>query len=273
MRPGAPFAVTTLVLLSTTATFAQTTNRNGASQPPRAARTGDPDREHPKTEPAQAANAEAAQRTSAALRDHGGSLLRASIAARADRGQAKLSDVSYFAVAPPEPRAIRKHDLVTIIVREESQFNSKGTNDFKKEADLEAAIDEFIQLKLRNWEIQGGAIGPKAPSIKMTGKREFKGEGTVDRSDRILTRLTAEVLDVKPNGTMVLQARGRTKHDEEEQEFVLSGICRADDITADNTVLSSQLFDLSLEKRTKGDVRSATKRGWGGKLLDAISPF
>ena len=107
----------------------------------------------------------------------------------------------------------------------------------------------------------------------MTGKREFKGEGTVDRSDRILTRLTAEVLDVKPNGTMVLQARGRTKHDEEEQEFVLSGICRADDITADNTVLSSQLFDLSLEKRTRGDVRSATKRGWGGKLLDAISPF
>jgi flagellar L-ring protein precursor FlgH len=103
--------------------------------------------------------------------------------------------------------------------------------------------------------------------------RNFKGEGNLDRTDKFTARIQAEVVDVKPNGTLVLQARGRTKHDEEEQEFVLSGICRADDITADNTVLSSQLFDLSLEKRTKGDVRSATKRGWGGKLLDAISPF
>lgn len=220
------------------------------------------------------AHNDAAQRTGAALRQNGGSLLRASLAAQADPGQAKLTDVSFFAVAPPEPKVVRKHDLVTIVVREESQFNSEATTDFSKEADVEAAIEEFIRLKFHQGiELKGGAIGAEPPSIRMGGSREFKGEGTVDRRDRILTRITAEVLDVKPNGTLVLQARGRTRHDEEEQEFVLSGICRVEDITADNTVLSSQLFDMSLEKRTKGTVRQATRRGWGGKLLDAVSPF
>lgn len=220
-----------------------------------------------------AVNNNAADRTGAVLRQNGGSLLRASLAAQADPGQARLSDVSFFAVPVPEPKVIHKHDLVTVVVREENQFNSKGTTDFKKEANLEASVDEFVRLQLRNLAILGGALGPNPPSIKMGGSRNFKGTGTVDRSDKIITRMTAEVLDVKPNGNMVLQARGRTKMDDEIQEFILSGTCRAIDLTADNTVLSTQLFDLNLEKRSKGNIRQATKRGWGGKLLDAVSPF
>lgn len=220
-----------------------------------------------------AINNNAADRTGAVLRQNGGSLLRATLASQADPGQAKLTDVSFFAVPVPEPKVIRKHDLVTVVVREESQFNSKGTTDFKKEANVEAKVDEFVRLQLRNFAILGGALGPNPPSIKLGGSRDFKGTGTVDRSDKIVARLTAEVLDVKPNGNLVLRAQGRTKMDDEIQEFVLSGTCRAADLTADNTVLSSQLFDLNLEKRTKGNIREGTRRGWGGKLLDAISPF
>jgi flagellar L-ring protein FlgH len=81
------------------------------------------------------------------------------------------------------------------------------------------------------------------------------------------------VVDVKPNGTMVLQARKRIKTDEEEQSFVLTGICRVDDVAADNSILSTQLFDLELQKNHKGDVRNATRRGILGKLLDAIGSF
>jgi flagellar L-ring protein FlgH len=81
------------------------------------------------------------------------------------------------------------------------------------------------------------------------------------------------VLDVKPNGTLVLQARKRIKTDEEEQAFILTGVCRAEDITADNSILSTQLYDLELSKSHQGTVRNATRKGWGGKLLDAISPF
>jgi flagellar L-ring protein precursor FlgH len=111
------------------------------------------------------------------------------------------------------------------------------------------------------------------PSIKASGSREFKGEGSVDRTDKLTLRVTAEVLDVKPNGTLVLQARQRIKTDEEEQVFVLSGVCRAADVSADNTVLSSQMFDKDVTKSHKGTVRQATRRGWLSKLLDAVSPF
>jgi flagellar L-ring protein precursor FlgH len=205
----------------------------------------------------------------------GGSLLRASLAAQSDPGRAPLSSVSFFTVPEPEPRTLKKHDLVTIIVREDSQFTSDGSTDFKKEATYDAAIDEFININKLLTELQlvGGGVTDPTPSISMSGTRDFKGEGTVDRRDTFTMRVTAEVVDVKPNGTLVLQARQRIVTDEEEQEFVLSGICRAEDVSADNTVLSTQLFDKELKKSHKGAVRQATRRGWLSKLLDVVNPF
>jgi flagellar L-ring protein precursor FlgH len=195
----------------------------------------------------------------------------ATMATSADAGQARLTDLSFFAVLDPEPKVMRKHDLVTIIVREESEFSSEGTTDLKKNADLNAKIDQFIQFSLDNFELKN-SMGTPA-EIKMNGSRNFKGEATVDRIDSLTARITAEVVDVKPNGTLVLQARKRIKTDEEVQQFVMTGICRAEDILPDNTLLSTQLYDLELNKSHKGAVRDTTKRGWVPKLLDAINPF
>jgi flagellar L-ring protein precursor FlgH len=208
----------------------------------------------------------------------GGSLFRASMASQqmvdTPEHARALRDPSYFAVPEPEPKTIRKHDLIAVVVREESSFSSQGSAELKRESSLDAKIDEIIKLKLANFAIQGAAQGLNPPSIKMSGNRQFKGDGTQERTDSMTARMTAEVVDVKPNGTLVLQARKTIKTDDEEQSFVLTGTCRVEDIVAaDNSVLSTQLYDLRLEKNTKGTVRSATKRGVFGQVLDFINPF
>jgi flagellar L-ring protein precursor FlgH len=242
-----------------------------AQRPPSGRAPGDPRQAAPAAgqQPQTPARAD----TASLMHKSGGSLLQATLASAPDPAQARLRDVSFFGVPEPEPRTIKKHDLVTIVVREESAFSSKGTADLKRETDIEAKLEEWIKLKLSNFEIQGGAAGPNPPSIKFTGKREFKGDGEVDRTDSLTARITGEVLDVKPNGTIVLQARKQIRTDEEVQQFILTGICRAEDVNADNTVLSTQLFDLQLQKNHTGAVRDATKRGWFLKFLDAVSPF
>ena len=107
----------------------------------------------------------------------------------------------------------------------------------------------------------------------LTGNRNFKGEATVDRADSFITRITAEVVDVKPNGTLILQARKKIKNDEEEQVFICSGICRVEDVTPDNSILSTQLFDLEVTKTSKGQVKNSTKTSVLHKLLDFLNPF
>ncbi len=210
-----------------------------------------------------------------AFQQNGGSLLRATLSTQNNPGNAPLSAVSFFAVPDPEPRTLKKHDLVTIIVREVSSYSSDGDVEFNKEAEVGATIEEFIDLNalFTEFQLKGGGVTPPVPSIRMTGTRELEGNGSIERDDSLILRVTAEVVDVKPNGTLVLQARQRIVTDDEQQEFILSGFCRAEDVTPDNTILSTQLFDKEITKSHKGTVREATKRGWLSKLLDVISPF
>jgi flagellar L-ring protein precursor FlgH len=229
---------------------------------------------HPTTHmPSPSAESAPPQTPAEAMQRAGGSLLRAALNTPSDPSQARLDGISFFAVPDPQPRTLKKHDLVTVIVREDSEYKSEGTTDLKRKADFDAQLQAWIKLQLSNWAIQGGAEGDHPPEIKAQSQRNFKGEATVDRTDTYTVRVTGEVVDVKPNGTLVVQAKQRIKHDEEEMEFVLSGVCRAEDVTPDNTVLSTQMYDKQITTSHKGAVRDTTKRGLISKLLDALNPF
>jgi flagellar L-ring protein precursor FlgH len=264
-------AVSGVIGAATSAQTAPGTNQNAAAQRPPAGRAP-ADAKATAPAPRPVTNA-AATEAGALMQRSGGSLLRASLAMPPDPNQARLRDVSFLAVPEPEPRTIKKHDLVTIVVREESAFSSTSNTDLKREANIDARIDEFVKFKLKNFEIQGGAAGLNPPSVKGNANREFKATGELDRTDSLTARITGEILDVKPNGTLVVQARKQIRTDEETQQFILTGICRAEDVNADNTVLSTQMFDLQLQKNHTGAVRDATKRGLLGRFLDFVNPF
>ncbi|HEY0010047.1 MAG TPA: flagellar basal body L-ring protein FlgH [Tepidisphaeraceae bacterium] len=206
------------------------------------------------------------------MRSSNGSLYRAASQMPNDPRLVRAADVSLVAVPVPKPKIMQKHDLLTIIVREQSEYTSEGGIDAKKSAGFDAKIEQFPKFDLADFTL-GNAITNIKPQIKLTGDREFKGEGNVDRKDSLTARIQAEVVDVKPNGTLVVQARKRIKTDEEEQLFVLTGVCRVQDVTPDNSVLSTQLYDLDVRKTHTGVVRDATKRGWIPRAVDWINPF
>jgi flagellar L-ring protein precursor FlgH len=218
-------------------------------------------------------NNDDARAAAGAMQRNGGSLLKATLNAPVDPGQARLANVSYFSVPEPEPRVIKKHDQITIIIREESEFTSDGKTETKKDAMLDARVTEFIKLNLQDFTLKGGGVSDPIPSIAAEASREFNGEGTVDRTDSFTARVTARVIDVKPNGTIVLEGKKQITTDDEYQRFLVTGIARAEDVTADNTILSTQLADFNLRKTHKGAVRDATKKGFIPKLLDVINPF
>ena len=249
----------------------------------RAAQVGDPDHQpvpidpetgRPVIEPRPPVATETAEEAAARMFLGGGSLLRAQVSVQEDLsiyGPSHIDTrVSFFAVPEPEPTIIRKHDLVTVIVREESSAKSQGKTDTSKEFEIDAQLRNYLGVDLSEFSLESKTADER---ISAEAERSFSGDGTVDRKDSFTARVTAEVLDVKPNGTVVLQARKRITNDDEEQTFILTGTCRTLDITADNTVLSTQLHDLDLKKQTRGAIRDATRRGFIPRLIDRINPF
>ncbi|MCG3179011.1 MAG: Flagellar L-ring protein [Phycisphaerae bacterium] len=182
-----------------------------------------------------------------------------------------LQSASFIAIAPAAPRNFHQHDLVTIIVREETTYQSDGTSDLEKKYDFDAKLDAWIKLKLSNLQIQPTAAG--SPEMKGSADRKVQNDGKVKRADSFVGRITAEVVDVKPNGTLLLAARKFIKTDDEEQQFELTGACRVEDVNADNTVLSTQLADLTVRKTHAGQVRDTTRRGLFPKAIDWVNPW
>jgi flagellar L-ring protein FlgH len=206
------------------------------------------------------------------MRQSNGSLYRATFNLPEDNRIVKATEVSVFSIPDPKPKTMNKHDLVTIVVLEDSASSSTGTTDLKKDASIDGKINQFPAFSFANLALKAG-IGSTTPELNLTGSRNLKGQGTVDRQDTFTTRIQAEVVDVKPNGTLLLQARKRITIDEEQQVCVLTGTCRVQDITPDNTVLSTQIYDSNIEKKTTGALRDTTKRGWMPRILDWINPF
>jgi flagellar L-ring protein FlgH len=203
-----------------------------------------------------------------------GSLLRAETYGQAEGAPLTTSSASFYDVPEPKPKLLKKHDLVTIIIRESSQYTTDGTTDLKHQNDLNAIIDSYVTL---GWEGGGPTLGEHLPQtpiqLQTSGQRDFKGTATVERDDTFTGRITAEVVDVKPNGTLLLQATETIKTDEEIQRVTLMGTCRVEDITSDNAVLSNQLFNLSLAKQHKGAAKDTLTRGLFTRFLDWLNPF
>lgn len=181
---------------------------------------------------------------------------------------------SFTAVNIPEPRQYAENDLVTIIIRESFKTDLKATLDTEKDLQLKGEVTDFPNLdKLIGLVLEQDDFAGGKPKVGVKFTNEFESEGEYSRSESMTGRITARIADVKPNGTLVLEARQMIIHDSEELTIVLTGTCRAADITVDNTVLSTELYDLHLSKQHQGELRKTTQKGFITRFLEGLFNF
>lgn len=186
---------------------------------------------------------------------------------------AALDGVSLMFIKPPEPREFKIHDQITIIINETSRSQSKQKLDTKKDYRLSAELGSFPDLaELLEGRLQNGDSDPIA-EVDLNGRNNFKGEGTYERSDRLNDRITASIIDVKPNGVLVLEARRQIRKDKEVQTLLIAGNVRTEDVTTSNTVLSTQLADLSISVVNEGRVKDSSEKGLIPRVFEAIFAF
>jgi len=187
-----------------------------------------------------------------------------------------LLSQSFTAVADPKSRKFQKNDLIQIVVAEISDSQISAKSDSEKKQAFDIAIQQWSKLGLSaNGVPKAAVVGNSStlPEVKFNYDNNKQNTADQGRSDSLTARIQAKVLDVKPNGTLLIEATKNIGQDDDEQIFRLSGLIRAQDVAADNSVLSTQVADLRLSKQTKGTVADNTKRGWLNTVIDKVSPF
>ena len=172
-----------------------------------------------------------------------------------------LLAISPISVGAPEPKKLKVNDLITVIVRQTIDRSSDAKLKSEKDWQIKSELTKFLRLDSQNHVIPQNFV-EGTPGVDFTFDNQYEGKGGHSRKDSMTTRITAKVIDIKPNGTLVLEAKNRIKSGEEEYIVTLTGQCRSEDVTAQNTVLSTQLYDLNLVDEPTGAVRDASRRGW-----------
>ena len=183
-----------------------------------------------------------------------------------------LQRVSYFAVKPLPKRIFKVGNLLTVIVRQKSTYTHDGKTDLERKLKVKAELKDWVRLS--EGHLVPDTLPAGDPKINFALARGFDGEGKMDRKDEVVTRITCRIIDVMPNGNLVLEGGpDLIKTDGEEQKFMLTGVCRSEDILPDNTIISTQIAELHFTRESSGAVRDTMNRGWIYKIWDKVRPF
>jgi flagellar L-ring protein precursor FlgH len=180
--------------------------------------------------------------------------------------------VSLIAIPTKEPRKFKVHDLITIIVRQQKIYESEAKLDSEKSWNIQGKLSDWFRF-YPNHRLGQDKLSNGEPGFQFDFDNKYETDGESEREDSFATRVGAKIIDVKPNGNLVLQARTTEKHDEERITFTLTGECRSEDVTPDNTILSTQIANLVLVNEHSGAIKDATTRGWVPRILDFAKPF
>jgi flagellar L-ring protein precursor FlgH len=165
-------------------------------------------------------------------------------------------------------KARRIGDIVTITVSEKSEASKKATTKTGRTKELSGDLS-FAGLTA------GDKVVMDTLKSGYQGKFEhsFDGNGLTSKSDTMSAYMTATVVDVLPNGNLVIRGSRWTKVNDELQQIVLEGVIRPMDISRSNEVLSQKIADAKIFFIGKGPVSTQQKPGWLGQLWDVVNPF
>ncbi len=183
---------------------------------------------------------------------------------------ATIRDHSWIYIDEQEPREFKVNDIVSVIVSEKSEvtlnsrFNRQRTSTFTSE------LKEFVRLN-PGLTLENSAS--TSPGIDANQQDRIQATGQVTDAEGITYRIAATIVDIRPNGNLILEARKKIHAGDDWWEYTLHGEIRYEDVLSNNTVLSENIANLNIEKRQEGRNYSSVKRRWGTKLYDLLWPF
>ncbi len=164
--------------------------------------------------------------------------------------------------------AYRVGDLVTIVVSETQDLKNEETSDISKSTG--------VDYKVTNFDVKPNAFSV-LPRLAASSDDQFNGSANYKKKGTFTARLTATVVDVLPNGNLVLQGRREIRIDKETKMLEFGGVVRRYDLRNDNSVASERVANARISYEGTGPLTNGTnRRGLGGFVhdtLDWLWPF
>ena len=144
-------------------------------------------------------------------------------------------------------RASGVGDIVTIVISESTTTS----------ATRNSANEKSGSVKL------GGGIGifDFLQAASASGSDKFTAKGSASATNRVAGNVTVTISEITPSGNFVLEGTQSIWQNRNEHKITFRGVCRPEDISASNTVLSTRVADATVRFDGKGPLNAQQRQG------------
>lgn len=164
-------------------------------------------------------------------------------------------------------KAFRVGDLLSIILSEATNASKSAATNTGKDDEIDIGI---------------GALLGRIPTHKgdaffnntLSSERGFTGTGDSAQSNSLDGEITVMVIDILPNGTLLVRGEKIIGLNQGSEFIRISGLVRPQDVSASNIVFSRKLANARIYYGGGGVVAEANTKGWLSRLFDSpMFPF
>lgn len=148
-------------------------------------------------------------------------------------------------------------DILTIVVSETTRASTEANTDMSQQEQMDSGAGT-------------GILGKFFEQFGIKSSDQYSTAGSTDKRDTLITTISAEVVEVLPNGNLYIEARRSIVINEETQMVVLSGIVRGRDISGENTIASNKIANAQINYTGRGPIARRQRPGILNKVFNWI---
>jgi len=155
-------------------------------------------------------------------------------------------------------------DTINVRIVENTNATTKSNRKVDKSGNVTASVGAMAGLpgsRLANLDLNAGSAN------------SFSGAGEAANNNVFTGNLAVTVIDVLPNGNLLVSGEKQVAIGQEQEYVRISGVVNPGFIDTQNTVPSSMIADARIEYKSSGQVAEGQVMGWLARFFLNVLPF
>lgn len=160
-------------------------------------------------------------------------------------------------------RARRAGDILSVVLQESTAASKTS----------DTSIEQQTSNDITN-PILGGVTGTTNLEFDLSSANSFSGGSESSQSNSLNGQIAVTVVEVLPNGNLLIQGEKWIQINQGSEFIRLSGIVRPQDITSGNRIPSDRIADARISYSGTGAPAQANSMGWASRFFNSpLWPF
>lgn len=172
----------------------------------------------------------------------------------------------YFGYRPlfEDRRARNVGDVIVIQINEKTAASKKSDSSAERNQTSNFGVTSILGLPGKSFQ---------GSNLDASSAAKFDGKGQATNNNDFTGTITVTVIEVMPNGNMLVSGEKQIGINQGSEFIRFSGIVNPSTIANGNTVSSAQVADARIEYRADGYIDSAQVMGWLARFFLTVLPF